>query len=97
MESLLIVTLRDVLCASLSLDDGLSAIQNLAIGNTSENELLFEIARVLEEIILRRPGLASAKLTELTVRLSFKENRILPEMLALLDVRYTNAFRRSET
>ncbi|MFW9912254.1 MAG: hypothetical protein ACFFEU_07270 [Candidatus Thorarchaeota archaeon] len=97
MESLLIVTLRDVLCASLSLDDGLSAIQNLAIGNASENELLFEIARVLEEIILRRPGLASAKLTELTVRLSFKENRILPEMLALLDVRYTNSFRRSET
>ncbi|MFW9802921.1 MAG: hypothetical protein ACFFFC_09730, partial [Candidatus Thorarchaeota archaeon] len=97
MESLLIVTLRDVLCASLSLDDGLSAIQNLAIGNTTENELLFEIARVFEEIILRRPGLASAKLTELTVRLSFKENRILPEMLALLDVRYTNSFRRSET
>jgi hypothetical protein len=97
VESLLIVTLRDVLCSSLSLDDGLSAIQNLAIGNTSENELLFEIARVIEEIILRRPGLASAKLTELTVRLSFNEDRVLPEMLALLDVRYTNSFRRSET
>jgi hypothetical protein len=91
------VTLRDILCASLSLDDGLSAIQNLAIGNTNENELLFEVARVIEEIILRRPGLASAKLTELTVRLSFNENRVLPEMLALLDVRYTNSFRRSET
>ncbi|MHA2142267.1 MAG: hypothetical protein ACXADD_12275 [Candidatus Thorarchaeota archaeon] len=97
MESLLIVTLRDILCASLSLDDGLSAIQNLAIGNTTEDELLFEVARVIEEIILRRPGLASAKLTELTVRLSFNENRVLPEMLALLDVRYTNSFRRSET
>ncbi|MHA2005467.1 MAG: hypothetical protein ACW960_15460 [Candidatus Thorarchaeota archaeon] len=97
MEPLLIVTLRDVLCSSLSLDDGLSAIQNLAIGNTSENEILFEIARVLEEIILRRPGLASAKLTELTVRLTFNEDRVLPEMLTLLDVRYTNSFRRSET
>jgi len=97
VDSLLIVTLRDVLCASLSLDDGLSAIQNLAIGNTSDNEILFEIARVIEEIILRRPGLASAKLTELTVRLSFKANRVLPEMLALLDVRYTNSFHRSET
>jgi hypothetical protein len=97
VEPLLIVTLRDVLCSSLSLDDGLSAIQNLAIGNTSENEILFEIARVLEEIILRRPGLASAKLTELTVRLTFNEDRVLPEMLTLLDVRYTNSFRRSET
>ncbi|MFQ5833862.1 MAG: hypothetical protein ACE5H4_14235 [Candidatus Thorarchaeota archaeon] len=96
MESLLIVTLRDILCASLSLDDGLSAIQNLAIGSTQEKDVLFEVARAVEEIILRRPGLASAKLTELTVRLSFRENRVLPEMLTLLDVRYTNSFKRSE-
>jgi len=96
VESLLIVILRDILCASLSLDDGLSAIQNLALGRPKENDLLFEIARSIEEIILRRPGLASAKLTELTVRLSFSENRILPEMLTLLDVRYTNSYKRSE-
>ncbi|MFX1603525.1 MAG: hypothetical protein ACFFCK_08570 [Promethearchaeota archaeon] len=96
MESLLIVILRDILCASLSLDDGLSAIQNLALGKPKDDEILFEIARSIEEIVLRRPGLASAKLTELTVRLSFTENRVLPEMLTLLDVRYTNSFKRSE-
>ncbi|MFX1416420.1 MAG: hypothetical protein ACFFC0_06385, partial [Promethearchaeota archaeon] len=93
---MLIVILRDILCASLSLDDGLSAIQNLALGKPKDDEILFEIARSIEEIVLRRPGLASAKLTELTVRLSFSENRVLPEMLTLLDVRYTNSFRRSE-
>ncbi|MFW9845742.1 MAG: hypothetical protein ACFFD6_03255 [Candidatus Thorarchaeota archaeon] len=97
MESLLIVTIRDILCSNLSLDDGLSAIQNLAIGTANENELFFEVARVIEEIVLRRPSLASAKLTELIVRLSFKENRVLPEMLSLLDVRFTNSFKRSET
>ena len=57
---------------------------------------MFDIARAIEEIILRRPGLANAKLTELAVRLSFQPNRILPEMLILLDTRYTSSFRRAE-
>ncbi|MGQ4911701.1 MAG: hypothetical protein ACP6KW_05970 [Candidatus Thorarchaeota archaeon] len=89
-------TLRDILCASLSLDDGLSKIQNISFRNSDEGDLLFDVARAIEEIILRRPGLASAKLTELTVRLSFKENRTLPELLMLLDTRYTNSYKRSE-
>ncbi|MHA1957666.1 MAG: hypothetical protein ACW968_12155 [Candidatus Thorarchaeota archaeon] len=97
MESYITVALRDVLCASLSLDDGLSTIQNLAIGNTSNPELHFEVARAIEEIILRRPMLASVKLTELTVRLSFSKDRVLPEMLMLLDTRYTNPHRRAES
>ncbi|MBN2228727.1 MAG: hypothetical protein JW779_03965 [Candidatus Thorarchaeota archaeon] len=96
MESILLTTLRDVLCASLSLDDGLSAIQNITTRNNEESELLYDIARSIEEIILRRPGLASAKLTQLIVRLSFNENRILPELLILLDTRYTNSHKRSE-
>lgn len=96
MEALLQTTLRDILCAALSLDDGLSKIQGLPFKNSNESDLLFDIARAIEEIILRRPGLANAKLTELAVRLSFEENRILPEMLILLDTRYTSSFRRSE-
>jgi tetratricopeptide (TPR) repeat protein len=96
VESLLLTALRDILCASLSLDDGLSMIQNISTRDPSESDLLFEIARAIEEIILRRPGLASAKLTELAVRLSFGKNRTLPELLILLDTRYTNSNRRSE-
>jgi len=85
-----------MLCASLSLDDGLSMIQNISTRDEEESNLLFDIARALEEIILRRPGLASAKLTEIAVRLSFNKNRTLPELLILLDTRYTNSNRRSE-
>jgi tetratricopeptide (TPR) repeat protein len=96
VESLLLTALRDILCASLSLDDGLSMIQNISARNDDEANLLFDIARAIEEIILRRPGLASAKLTELAVRLSFDRNRTLPELLILLDTRYTNSNRRSE-
>ncbi|MDH4213526.1 MAG: hypothetical protein OEV85_06365 [Candidatus Thorarchaeota archaeon] len=96
MESLLLTALRDILCASLSLDDGLSMIQNISARDSEESNLLFDIARAIEEIILRRPGLASAKLTEIAVRLSFKKNRTLPESLILLDTRYTNSNRRSE-
>ena len=96
MESILQATLRDILIASLSLDDGLSKIQSISFRNPEDSDLLFDIARAIEEIILRRPGLADAKLTELVVRLSFNENRTLPEMLLLLDTRYTNSYRRSE-
>lgn len=96
MEPVLLVTLRDVLCASLSLDDGLSSLQNIVSRTPEDSDLLFDIARSLEEIILRRPGLASAKLTELTVRLSFKPDRTLPELLTLLDARYTSGHRRAE-
>jgi tetratricopeptide (TPR) repeat protein len=96
VESLLHTALRDILCASLSLDDGLSMIQNISTRDSAETDLLFDIARAIEEIILRRPGLASAKLTELAVRLSFSKNRTLPELLVLLDTRYTNSYRRSE-
>ncbi|MFW9843869.1 MAG: hypothetical protein ACFFEV_04780, partial [Candidatus Thorarchaeota archaeon] len=88
--------LRDILIASLSLDDGLSKIQGISFRNSDEADVLFDIARAIEEIILRRPGLANAKLTELAVRMSFNENRVLPEMLILLDTRYTNSHRRSE-
>ncbi len=90
------VALREILCASLSLDDGLSAIQNFAIGSQEHADIYFDVARSLEEILLRRPGLASAKLIELIVRLSFSEDRILPEMLMLIDTRYTSIARRAE-
>jgi len=96
VESILQATLRDILIASLSLDDGLSKIQGISVRTPDESDLLFDIARAIEEIILRRPGLANAKLTELAVRMSFEENRVLPEMLILLDTRYTNSHRRSE-
>ena len=96
MESILQATLRDILIASLSLDDGLSKIQGISFRNPEDADVLFDVARAIEEIILRRPGLANAKLTELTVRMSFNENRVLPEMLILLDTRYTNSHRRAE-
>ncbi|MHA1613584.1 MAG: hypothetical protein ACTSYJ_01995 [Candidatus Thorarchaeota archaeon] len=96
MESILQTTLRDILIASLSLDDGLSKIQGITARNPGDSDILFDVARAIEEIILRRPGLANSKLTELAVRLSFNENRVLPEMLILLDTRYTNSHRRSE-
>ncbi len=96
MESFIIVTLRDILCGTLSLDDGLSAIQNMSIARQQYSDIMFEIARAIEEIILRRPKVASAKLTELSVRLAFNEERTLPELLLLLDTRYTSNYRRSE-
>ncbi len=96
MESILQTTLRDILIASLSLDDGLSKIQGITSRTPDDSDILFDVARAIEEIILRRPGLANSKLTELAVRLSFNENRVLPEMLILLDTRYTNSHRRSE-
>jgi len=96
LESRLIVTLRDILCANLSLDDGLSAVQNIPFTNNDESNILFDIARSIEEILFRRHGLASAKLTELGIRLSFHQERTIPEMLMLLDTRYTNSHRRSE-
>ncbi|MFW9978635.1 MAG: hypothetical protein ACFFEJ_11195 [Candidatus Thorarchaeota archaeon] len=88
MESALKAALREILYASLSLDDGLSTIQNLAIANEKDSTLYFHVARAIEEIILRRPGLASAKLTELSVRLSFDKDDALRKMLMLLDARY---------
>ncbi len=96
MQAMLIATLRDILCVNLSLDDGLSAVQNISFNDIGEANTLFDIARAIEEIILRRPGLASAKLTELSIRLSFHKDRVVPELLLLLDTRYTNGHRRSE-
>lgn len=96
MQSQLIATLRDILCANLSLDDGLSALQNTPFNDVDEANILFDIARSIEEIILRRPGLVNAKLTELSIRLSFHQERAVPEMLLLLDTRYTTSHRRVE-
>ncbi len=93
---MLIATLRDILCANLSLDDGLSAVQNIPFDDSAEANTLYDTARAIEEIILRRPGLASAKLAELSIRLSFHKNRVISELLLLLDTRYTNSFRRTE-
>ena len=96
MESGLKAALREILCASLSLDDGLSTIQNLAIGIEGDSTLYFNIARVIEEIILRRPSLASAKLTELNVRLAFDKDHVLRKLLTLLDARYNTVHARAE-
>ncbi len=96
MRKLIVATLREILCASMSLDDGLSAIQNISIGHTEESDIPYDIARAIEEILLRRPGLASAKLMELTVRLSSDPDRTLPKMLMLLDTRSNTAYRRGE-
>jgi len=95
--SLVQVTLRDILCASLSLDDALSAIQNAGASDPDNAETLYGLARAVEEIILRRPGLASTKFTELTVRLSFGQDPIMPELVMLLDTRYTSGYRRAES
>lgn len=97
MGSPIQVTLRDILCASLSLDDALSAIQNAGAADPENAETLYGLARALEEIILRRPGLASTKFMELTVRLSFGQDPIMPELVMLLDTRYTSAYRRAES
>jgi hypothetical protein len=97
LQAQLIVTLRDILCANLSLDDGLSAVQNIPFNDVDESNILFDIARSIEEVILRRPGLASSKLAELAVRLSFHQERTVPEMLLLLDTRYTSSHRRAES
>ncbi len=96
LESPILSVMRDVLCGSMSLEDGLSALQTLGRTHPSEVDLAFEIARAIEEVILRRPVLASAKLTELMVRHSFSENRSLPLLLMLMETRYTNSFRRNE-
>ncbi len=96
MESGLKAALREILCASLSLDDGLSTIQNLAIGIEGDSTLYFNVARVIEEIILRRPSLASAKLTELNVRLAFDKDHVLRKLLRLLDARYNTVHSRAE-
>ncbi|MHA1858297.1 MAG: hypothetical protein ACTSUU_02505, partial [Candidatus Thorarchaeota archaeon] len=96
LDTPIMAILRDVLCASISLDDGLSALQGIVRTRPEEVDFAYEVARAIEEIILRRPALASAKLTELTVRLSFSENRVLPKMLMLLETRYTNSYRRNE-
>ncbi|MBD3158874.1 MAG: hypothetical protein GF309_08815 [Candidatus Lokiarchaeota archaeon] len=95
METRLEVTIRDILCASVSLDDGLSAIQSLSIDGSIDKELAFDIARAIEEIILRNPEVANSKLTEIIVKLAFEENRMLPQMLSLLDTRYTHSARRA--
>jgi len=71
-------------------------VQNIEFTDNEEANTLFDVARAIEEIILRRPGLASAKLTELSIRLSFHKNRLIPELLLLIDTRYTNSHRRSE-
>ena len=86
MQAQLIATLRDILCANMSLDDGLSAVQNIPFDTSDESNTLFDIARAIEEIILRRPGLASTKLAELSIRLSF---------LLLRNGRDKNRIRRS--
>ncbi len=96
MDSSIQSILRDILCASISLDDGLSALQSIAYDHPDDIDLVYEIARAIEEIILRRPALASTKFIELIVRLSFDERRELPKMLMLLDTRYTTSYRRSE-
>ncbi len=96
MESLLKAALREILCASLSLDDGLTTIQNLAVGNKRNSDLFFEVARAIEEILLRRPAPASAKLTELEVRLSTRKDSTLRDMIMLLDTRYTTVHCRAE-
>ncbi len=94
MESVIVAALRDILCASMSLDDGLSTIQQMAGDDAAT---AFEVARAIEEIILRRPGLASNKLMEIAIKLASDTNTMLPDMLMLLDTRYVSAHSRVET
>lgn len=94
MESVIVTALRDILCASMSLDDGLSTIQQMA---GDDAVTAFEVARAIEEIILRRPGLASNKLMEISVKLASDKNTMLPDMLMLLDTRYVSVHSRVET
>ncbi len=89
--------LRDILCTAVSLDDGLSVIQNQINASSEIDDLTFEISRAIEEILLRRPSLANIKFTELLARLFSQKDRLLPDLLSLMDTRYTCAFRRSET
>ncbi|MEE8182080.1 MAG: hypothetical protein V3T87_02075, partial [Candidatus Thorarchaeota archaeon] len=94
MESVIVTALRDILCASMSLDDGLSTIQQMS---GDDAITAFEVARAIEEIILRRPGLASNKLMEISIKIVSDKNTMLPDMLMLLDTRYVNAHSRVET
>ncbi len=84
MESVIVTALRDILCASMSLDDGLSTIQQMS---GDDAITAYEVARAIEEIILRRPGLASNKLMEISIKLASDKNTMLPDMLMLLDTR----------
>ncbi len=97
MDPKIAAILRDILCSSVSLDDGLSALQNAPKTSPEDVQLVYDIARALEEIILQRPATANYKLTESLVRQSFNQDQTLPELLSLLDTRFTNAYRRSET
>ena len=97
MDPKITAILRDILCSSTSLDDGLSALQNTPKASPEDVQLVYDIARALEEIILQRPATANYKLTEALVRQSFGQDPNLPEFLSLLDTRFTNAYRRSET
>ena len=94
MESVIVTALRDILCASMSLDDGLSTIQQMS---GDDAITAYEVARAIEEIILRRPGLASNKLMEISIKLASDKNTMLPDMLMLLDTRYVSAHSRVET
>ncbi|MEE9353269.1 MAG: hypothetical protein V3U94_02465, partial [Candidatus Thorarchaeota archaeon] len=78
----------------MSLDDGLSTIQQMS---GDDAITAYEVARAIEEIILRRPGLASNKLMEISIKLASDKNTMLPDMLMLLDTRYVSAHSRVET
>ncbi|MEM4734146.1 MAG: hypothetical protein QXS20_00330 [Candidatus Thorarchaeota archaeon] len=87
--------LRDLLCASVSLDDGLAALQGISRFSPDSHELGHELARALEEVLLRRPALANYKFLELIVRHSFDKTSELSELISLLDTRFTNEYRRT--
>ena len=52
MESILQTTLRDILIASLSLDDGLSKIQGISARNPDDYDILYDVDRTIVEQIL---------------------------------------------